>query len=101
VKSVAIPFLHVRDPGDLDQLLLDGAGVAVDPLQAVHVRVQDLGNLRHGVGGVGAPVPGVQVGNHLLEVFGHALELGIQILCQLVSSLPFSVHRSYTSHGLF
>ena len=45
---VPVPSVYLCQPGYRGQLLLDGGGIAVNPLQAVHVCVQDLNNEQAG-----------------------------------------------------
>ena len=102
LQPLRVPPVYLGQPRHLRQLPLHTLGVAVDPLQTVHVGVQDLrvttlrefsfggiyvfshlANLIDGVFAVLGLGASVQVRDDLLQVLPHPRELAVQILCQL------------------
>ena len=81
--------LDLLQLGDFLQLLLHHHRRLVNPLQCVHVRVEHLADLNHGVALVLTAVGRVEVLDDLAEVAGHALQLGVEGLGELVG--PFSL----------
>jgi len=83
LQPLRVPPVDLGQPRHLGQLPLHTLGVAVDPLQTVHVGVQDLANLIDGVFAVLGLGASVEVRDDLLQVLPHPRKLAVQILCQL------------------
>ena len=91
--------MEFRQPPNLLQLSLHPLGVAVNPLEAVHVGVQNLNNnldhnhpltpekyLSNLINWISAVLilgAGVGMGYNFLQILSHPCQLSIKILCKL------------------
>lgn len=86
--------MYLSQPGHLLQSSLHSCSIAVNPLQTVHVSIQNLPNLVHRVPVVLGLGRGVQVGDDLLQILTHPGQLPVQVLCKSISSFPLSIYRA-------
>jgi len=98
LKPIIIPSMNICQSSDISQPSLHSSSVGVDPLKTVHVSIQNLANLHHGIVGVDISVVRVEMFNDLSKILRHPLELSVKILCELICSLSLTVHRSSSCH---
>ena len=79
----------------LFQLLLNRGCRRVDPLERIHVRVEDFPDLSRRIRVVrGRPVGRVQVVHDFPQIVAHALQLSVQGLRERVSALALQIRGS-------